>query len=104
MSAEMLSALLAMYLKGQQRPDALFSDSVLDYVKQAYILNNSSRANKPALHVAADKLMLSLEQDYEPELQRLYGAMADVGELLSDGFVAFCEEIILPVWIATHED
>jgi hypothetical protein len=46
--------------------------------------------------------MLSLEADYEPELQRLYAAMPDLSELLSDDFVNFCEEFILPIWEATH--
>lgn len=98
MSADMLGEFLTMYLKGQQRPDALFTESVLDYVKQAYTLENSSRANKPALQVAREKLILSLEQAYEPELQRLYGAVENFADVLGDEFVAFCEEIILPVW------
>lgn len=97
-SSELLNALLMLYLTGQQRPDALFTDSVLDYVKQAYTLENSTRAQKSALQVAQEKLMQSLEQPYEPELQRLYGAMADASELLGDEFVDFCEQVVLPVW------
>lgn len=98
LDAEMLAEFLKLYLQGQQRPDALFTESVLDYVKQAYILENSTRAQKPALQFAQDKLMMSLEQDYEPELQRLYGAMADFSGLLGDEFVDFCERVVLPVW------
>ncbi len=101
-NADLLAEFVRIYLAGQQRPDALFSDIVLDYVKQAHTLNNSTRANKAALQVAVDKLMLSLEADYEPELQRLYAAMPDLSELLSDDFVNFCEEFILPIWEATH--
>jgi exodeoxyribonuclease V gamma subunit len=103
-SAELLNELLAMYVKGLQRPDTLFSDSVLDYVRQAHTLNTSDRANKPALQVAVDTLKRSLEQDYEPELQRLYGTVTDVSELLNDDLVDFCEDVILPVWAATHHE
>jgi exodeoxyribonuclease V gamma subunit len=102
-SAELLSEFLRIYLTGQQRPDALFTESVLEYVKQAHTLNNSSRANKPALQQAQEKLRLSLEQSYEPELQRLYSAVEDVGDLLSDEFVHFCEATVLPIWEMTHQ-
>ncbi len=102
-TAEMLGEFLRIYLQGQQRPDALFTESVLDYVKQTYTLENSSRAQKPALQFAQEKLILSLEQDYEPELQRLYGAMTDFSVLLGDDFVDFCEQVVLPVWRAVNE-
>jgi exodeoxyribonuclease V gamma subunit len=102
-SSELLQTLINLYLQGQQQPDALFTESVLDYVKQAYTLQSSSRANKPALQVAQEKLMLALEQTYEPELKRLYGTAENLDGLLGDEFVDFCEEMILPVWIATHQ-
>ena len=98
-NVEILAKLLTIYLDGQQRPDALFTESVLEYVKQAYTLENSTRAQKSALQVAREKLTQSLEQTYEPELQRLYGADEVFAEtMLGDEFVAFCQENILPVW------
>jgi exonuclease V gamma subunit len=104
LSSELLNTLLSVYLQGQQRPDALFTESVLDYVKQACTLKNSSKAQKPALQVAQEKLVLSLDLPYEQELQRLYGAVTDLDALLGDEFVVFCENTVLPVWEATHRE
>jgi exodeoxyribonuclease V gamma subunit len=101
---DLLQSLIALYLKGQQQPDALFTDSLLDYVKQAYTLKNSTRATKPALAVAQEKLKLSLEQNYEPELQRLYSLATNenLSGLLNEEFISFCENFMLPIWEGTH--
>jgi exodeoxyribonuclease V gamma subunit len=102
-SPALLEALINFFIQGQHQPDVLFTESVLDYVKQAYALKNSNRATKPALEVAQEKLQLTLEKDYEPELRRLYADGEGLAALLGEEFVNFCEQMLLPVWEATHE-
>ena len=62
-SLETLENLVQIYYQGLQSPTILWVDIALEYVKQVHKLNTSTRAQKPALAIAVDKLKLSLETD-----------------------------------------
>jgi exodeoxyribonuclease V gamma subunit len=98
-SPALLEALLTLYFKGIAKPNVLFVDIGLDYVKQADQLAISSRRQKTALAVATDKLSLCLATDYELELQRLYKNSEDLTQVFSNDFIDFCEQLLKPLWI-----
>jgi exodeoxyribonuclease V gamma subunit len=97
-SSVLLGQLIDLYVKGQQQPAALFTESVLDYVKQASLLKNSTRATKSAWDAASEKWRLALEQPHQLELKRLFSGIAETREVLNAEFVELCEDIILPIW------
>ncbi len=114
-SFELLEILLEFYFKGLEKPNTLFVNIALDYVKQAYNLEistsdtsdtrstRSTRSKKPALRVAIDKLKLCLDTDYEMEIQRLYGNNDDLTKVFSDDFIFFCEQLLKPLWTSLME-
>ena len=95
---EILQTLLQFYFKGLEKPNVLFVDIALDYVKQMNKLENSARRLRPPIKVALDKLELTLEARYEMEIQRLYGQSENLTEVLSDDFILFCEQFLKPIW------
>ncbi|NOS89811.1 MAG: exodeoxyribonuclease V subunit gamma [Methylococcaceae bacterium] len=97
-----LAAWLAIYQQGNTRPDAFFTEAALAYIRQAAKLAYGSRAQKPPLVVAQEHLALAIQQAYEPELQQLYATTA-TDALLGDVFVQQCGQMLLPIWLATHE-
>ncbi len=99
-SPEILAMFIQFYNQGQEDPRTLWVDIALEYVKQVYKLSTSTRAQKPALAIAIDKLKLSLETDYEIEFQRLYGQTENISALFSTEFIDFCENILAPLWIS----
>lgn len=102
-SFELLEALLMLYIKGLAKPNALFVDIALDYVKRAYQLEISSRSQKSALEVATDQLKLCLETDYEFELQWLYKNSDDLTQVFPNDFIVFCEQLLKPLWAKLME-
>ncbi|MGZ8194105.1 MAG: exodeoxyribonuclease V subunit gamma [Methylosarcina sp.] len=101
--ADLLVELLDVFRQGLNRPDAFFVEPALAYVKQAYKLKNGGRSSKSPLEVAREQLMHAVQQPYEPELRRLYGHMADPGRILADDFERRCQDLLLPIWEATHD-
>lgn len=99
--AELLRQLLAIFRQGLNRPDAFFVEPALAYIKQAHKLKKGGRSVKSPLDVAREHLTHALQQAYEPELRRLY-AQADPGRILADEFERTCQELLQPVWAATH--
>jgi len=97
---ELFTQLVELFVQGQQSPTAFFPDSVLEYMKQAVLLKNSSRASKPALAVAQEKWLQTLEQPYQVELNRLFAGLTEVDSILDAEFVRLCETVFLPVWEA----
>ncbi len=93
----LLIQLIDLYNKGQQQPATLFPDSVLDYLKQAWLLKNSSRTSKSAFEVASQGWLQALEQPYQLELQQLYRGSQSAEEYLNADFIALCETL-LPIW------
>lgn len=89
---------LAIYIEGQQRPDAFFVETAFAYVQQAYLLQNSKRASIPALEKAQAHFEQALEQAFEPELQRLYHNQLDLSGVLDNEFERICTELWLPIW------
>ncbi|TRW90260.1 exodeoxyribonuclease V subunit gamma [Candidatus Methylobacter oryzae] len=100
--AEHLAALIEIYRQGCKQPDAFFVDPALAYIKQAQKLTTSSRASKSALDAAIEQLTRAAQQPYEPEFRRLYGNVADIGLVLGESFERHCQNILQPVWAATH--
>ncbi len=97
-SLEMLQTLLQFYFKGLEKPNTLFVDMALDYVKQSYKQEKSTRSLQPPLKLALDKLKLAIEAPYEMEIQRLYGNSENLTQVLSDDFIIFCEQFLKPIW------
>ncbi len=95
-----LAQWLALYSQGLQLPDAFFVEAAFAYVKQASALQKSQRTSKPALAAALESLVLSVNQTYEPEQQRLYQNQKDLSGVLGDAFEQICEELLLPLWLA----
>ena len=95
---KILQTLLQFYFKGLEKPNVLFVDIALDYVKQMNKLENSSRRLQPPIKIAIDKLKLTIEASYEMEFQRLYGESDNLTEVLSDDFILFCEQFLKPIW------
>jgi exodeoxyribonuclease V gamma subunit len=101
-SPELLLALLDIYREGQKQPNAFFVEAALAYVKQAHKLKSSSRASKSALDAALEQLSRASQQSYEPELKRLYGNLEDMQLVLGELFEQQCQNMLQPVWDATH--
>ncbi len=99
-SVETLEKLIQIYDQGLQNPTILWVNIALEYVKQVYKLNTSTRVQKPALSIAVDQLKLSLETDYELEFQRLYGQTEHISALFSTEFIDFCDNILAPLWVS----
>jgi len=99
---EQLSAWIEIYRLGRQQPEAFFVEAALAYIKQAHKLTAGSRASKSALDAAIEQLSRAVEQPYEPELRRLYGNVADLEVVLVESFELQCQNLLQPVWDATH--
>ncbi|MGR9013446.1 MAG: exodeoxyribonuclease V subunit gamma [Gammaproteobacteria bacterium] len=99
---EQLAAWIEIYRLGRKQPDAFFVEPALAYIKQAYKLKASNRATKSALDAAIEQLSRAVEQPYEPELRRLYGNVADLGQILGESFERQCQSLLQPVWDVTH--
>ncbi|GAB4258056.1 MAG: exodeoxyribonuclease V subunit gamma [Methylomicrobium sp.] len=93
-----LDGMLALYSQGLRRPDAFFVEPAFAYIKQAVKLAQSRRASKPALAVAIEQLDRAMEQPYEAELQKLFGAAYNAQALLDETFEERCRELLLPAW------
>ncbi len=100
--ADHLAALIEIYRLGCKQPDAFFVDPALAYIKQAHKLTVSNRASKSALDAAIEQLARAAQQSYEPEFRRLYGNVADIGLVLGESFERHCQNLLQPVWAATH--
>jgi len=98
-----LLALIEIFLKGQQTPDAFFVEASLAYVKQAH-KSKTAGSSKPPLQAAIEQLSRAVEQPFEPELMRLYGNAADIGQVLGATFERQCLSLLQPVWEALHEN
>ncbi|MCK9637410.1 MAG: exodeoxyribonuclease V subunit gamma [Methylobacter tundripaludum] len=101
--AEQLSAWIEIYRQGRKQPDAFFVEPALAYIKQAHKLQIGSRASKSALDAAIEQLSRAVEQPYEPELRRLYGNVADLGQVLGEPFELQCQSLLQPVWDVLHQ-
>ena len=99
----LLIALIEIYRLGQKQPNAFFVEPALAYIRQAHKQAISNRASKSALDAAIEQLSRATEQPYEPELRRLYGNAADLGQVLGASFEQQCQSLLLPVWSATHQ-
>jgi exodeoxyribonuclease V gamma subunit len=94
-----LLAWLAIYQQGQQQPNAFFVEAAFAYIQQA----RSKRATISPLDKAKDRLVFAISQDFEPELKRLYGNIADMNLVLNADFEQQCQELLQPVWNAMHD-
>jgi exodeoxyribonuclease V gamma subunit len=47
--------------------------------------------------------LYAIGQDFEPELKRLFGNVADLDLLLNADFEQQCQELLQPVWNALHD-
>ena len=97
-----LSGLIEIYLQGQQTPNAFFVEPALAYVQQACNMKSGRLATKSPLQAAVDKLTDAVVRSYEPELNRLYGNITDLGFILGESFEQQCQTLLLPVWEAMH--
>lgn len=100
-----LEQFLQLYLQGQTRPNAFFTEATFAYIKQQSVLNNpKSRSSVPAIVKAQEALSHAIGQSYEPELQLLYKNLESVEELLNSEFEQYCNDLLLPAWEAANED
>jgi len=97
-----LPALIDIYQLGQQQPDVFFVDAALAYIRQSHKLENGPRASKSALDAAKEQLARAVRQSHEPELNRLYSNLADMGLVLGESFERRCQSLLQPAWDATH--
>jgi exodeoxyribonuclease V gamma subunit len=97
-----LPALIDIFLKGQQTPEAFFVEASLAYIKHAHKLKTARSTAKPPLQAAIEQLSRAVAQPFEPELMRLYGNIDDMGQLLGDTFERQCITLLQPVWDAVH--
>ncbi|MGZ5532413.1 MAG: exodeoxyribonuclease V subunit gamma [Methylomonas sp.] len=90
-----LQNMLEIFLKGQQRPDAFFTEAAFCYLKQ----------DKPetALNEVIKQVVDSIENGYEPEIGQLF-AHRDLNEIFNDSFAELCNTLLLPAWSAAHAD
>ena len=98
-----LQKFLDIYRQGLAQPDAFFVEAAFAYIQQAYKLHHSSLVKKTPILVAREHLMSSINKSYEPELARLYRGRDDLTELLGARFEEQCQELLLPLWLVTHE-
>lgn len=99
---DLLPEFMALYQKGQQQPDAFFTEAAFAYVTQAL----KTKGKKSPLDAAVDYLMDAINKyENEPELRQLYYQnQSDISQVLNKDFAAVCEKLLLPAWRAVHED
>lgn len=95
-----LLTLLDSYQQGQQRPNAFFSEAALAYIQQAS--KSGAAADGVALNKASAQLVKAINQPYELELKRLFGAATVLESILGEDFEWLCQSTLLPLWQATH--
>lgn len=93
-----LTALINIYIEGQQQPSAFFTESTFAYIKQMEKIKTSKRKIKPALVVAQEQLIKEME--FDRSLSQLYQHAEDLTVLLDPSFEGHCHELISPAWIA----
>jgi exodeoxyribonuclease V gamma subunit len=95
-----LPGLLDVYLQGQQRPDAFFTEAALAYLTQT----TNPKARKSPLEAANDFLIKAISFDSELELRQLYGDAEKTSPILGEDFAETCESLLLPAWQAAHDN
>ncbi len=100
---EQLQALVDIFLQGQLRPDAFFTEAAFDYVRQAHKLNIGSRSKTDPLDCVLDGMRQRLEQPYEAELRLLFKSDGSLQQTFDQAFAAQCRTLLLPVWEKIHE-
>ena len=95
-----LAAWLDIYHSGQNRPDAFFVEAALAYVK-------AQGGKTPPLAKANHTLLATIEKSYEPAMKQLFwhkGRQMPCGleHALGKSFAKQCDELLLPIWQATH--
>ncbi len=98
--SDALLRLIEIYRQGQQKPDAFLTEAALAYLKQAA----NPKSKKPPLAAALDYLAKAIEYQNENELRQLYGNADDLNNILGEDFAETCETLLLPAWLAAHED
>ncbi|MFW5444176.1 MAG: exodeoxyribonuclease V subunit gamma [Methylococcaceae bacterium] len=96
--SDTLTALINIFIQGQQQPDAFFTESAFAYVKQTLKLKTSKRAKTPAIISAQEQLQKQI--GFDRYLQQLYQHTEDLSLVLNQDFEAQCNELISPVWEA----
>jgi exodeoxyribonuclease V gamma subunit len=94
-SEQALLTMIAIFLRGKQRPDAFFTEAAFCYLRQG----------KPetSLNAVIKQVGDSIELGYEPEIGQLF-AHRDLSEIFDDRFAEQCQSLLLPAWSATHAD
>ncbi len=94
-----LRQLVELYVQGQSSPSSLFVEPALAYVKQFV----NSKARKPPLEAAYEKLQQILASGYDPELALICRHIENTEQLLDAQFEDYCNDLLLPVWEASHD-
>lgn len=97
--SKQLLAWLSIYQQGLQQPNAFFVEAAFAYIQQS----RSKRATVSPLDEAKKQLTKAIKKDFEPELKRLFGNVADLDLLLNADFEQQCQELLQPVWNALHD-
>lgn len=95
--ADYLSQLITIYRQGQLKPSPFLLTPALAYIQQALV---NKKSNKQPIDVAREQLQKEISNGYEPELALIYRLEA-IDELLDDEFEHYCNDLLLPVWLAS---
>jgi exodeoxyribonuclease V gamma subunit len=98
-----LQTLLDIFVEGQRRPDAFFTEATFDYVMQAKKVAAGKSKTDP-LQFAVEKMQRTIAQPYELELRRLFNSSEVFVQVFDQAFINRCETLILPIWESVHGD
>jgi exodeoxyribonuclease V gamma subunit len=100
---DILLKLIELFIRGRTDPNLFFVEPAFAYIQQDLALKHEGRTSKPAIDVAIDQWLKSIESGYEPELMRLYQTIEDPGLILNEDFENHCQTLLQPVWKVAHE-
>lgn len=95
---EILIKLIDLFIQGQSNPNLFFIEPAFAYIQQAWALEHSGRASKPAIDVALDRWLKLIDSGYEPELLKLYQTIENPESILNEIFEYHCQTLLQPVW------
>jgi len=92
-----LAQLLQLYIQGQSRPDAFFTEAAFFYLQQS--MKPKAKISPLAYSIKS----LSENLQYEPELRQLYPDQLALETVLNQDFADLCEALLLPAWKHSHD-
>ena len=99
---DILLKLIDLYILGRANPNLFYVEPAFAYIQQELALKQGGKASKPAINVAIEQWLKSIESGYEPELMRLYQTIEDPELIFNENFERHCQTLLQSAWEIAH--